>query len=195
MALIRVLIVLCSLLWKENFATKLPETGECEESFIDVYPPQIMETWYVFMHTDSLLVVPMPDCLIMKFGRRMSFNSEIRIDIIYSKTEDNSETDVTLPSLRGEVTVKGREPFGVTVKSSPLFPRNIMLSDFDEINDCMAFWSCSELTSSLIQKGAWVMCQSLDVDHGVVEMMAKKLSNASSIPLNDFIWTDYNTCL
>ncbi|GFV75216.1 uncharacterized protein TNCV_3190651 [Trichonephila clavipes] len=79
--------------------------------------------------------------------------------------------------------------------TSPVFPKNIMLSEFDEINDCMAFWSCNEVTSSLIQKGAWVMCQYLDVDKAEIETMAEKLSNASNIPLSDFVWTDYNTCL
>ncbi|GFY60276.1 uncharacterized protein TNIN_40551 [Trichonephila inaurata madagascariensis] len=153
-----------------------------------------METWYVIMHTDSLHVAPTPKCLIMKFGRRMSFNTEIRIDIIHSKTEHISETE-NLPSLRGEVTAKGSEPFGVNVPSSPVFPKNIMLSEFDEINDCMAFWSCNDVTSSLIQKGAWVMCQYLDVDKAEIETMAEKLSNASNIPLSDFVWTDYDTCL
>ncbi|GFV75219.1 uncharacterized protein TNCV_3190681 [Trichonephila clavipes] len=116
MMLISALIVLISLLWNENLAIKLPETGECEDSFIDIYPPLIMETWYVIMHTDSLHVAPTPKCLIMKFGRRMSFNTEIRIDIIHSKTKHMSETE-NLPSLRGEVTAKGREPFGVHVPS------------------------------------------------------------------------------
>ncbi|GBM71595.1 hypothetical protein AVEN_259458-1 [Araneus ventricosus] len=79
------LTIVCALSLGGGVAAREPEQGECVESFIDVYPPQIMETWYVMMHTDSLQMAPTPDCLIIKFGRRMSFNSEIRIDIIYSK--------------------------------------------------------------------------------------------------------------
>ncbi|GIZ04939.1 uncharacterized protein CEXT_278081 [Caerostris extrusa] len=100
---------------ERNHSDNATKNGECTESFIEVYPPQIMDTWYVMMHTDSLTVAPMPDCLIVKFGRRMSFNSEIRIDIIYMK-EDASE--VSLPFLRGEVTVPGGEPFGVKMSLS-----------------------------------------------------------------------------
>ncbi|CAL1294124.1 unnamed protein product [Larinioides sclopetarius] len=151
-----------------------------------------METWYVMMHTDSLDKAKKPDCLIIKFGRRMSFNSEIRMDIIHSKEVKNEEE---VPVMRGEVNVRGKEPFGVNLPMSPSFPLNIMLSDFDEENECMAFWSCSEYGSSMVQKGGWVMCQSLDVDQEVVEKLAENLASTSNMTTGDFEWTKYDSCL
>ncbi|GIY92516.1 uncharacterized protein CEXT_378711 [Caerostris extrusa] len=70
-----------------------------------------------------------------------------------------------------------------------------MISDFDEDNKCLAFWSCADLGSSTIQKGAWLMCQSPDLDQEVIVNMAEKIANASDIELSDFIWTEYETCL
>ncbi|KAF8766412.1 hypothetical protein HNY73_019477 [Argiope bruennichi] len=187
------LAIVCALSWKLGTSAKQPEPGECVESFIDVYPPQIMETWYVMKHTDSLEVAPTPDCLIIKFGRRMSFNSEIRIDVIYSK--EGSANAAEVPFFRGEVNVRGKDPFGVDIPLSPRFPLNIMLSDFDEDNGCMAFWSCANIGSSMVQKGGWVMCQSLEVDEEVIEKLTENLVNISNMTANDFGWTKYDSCL
>ncbi|CAL1294125.1 unnamed protein product [Larinioides sclopetarius] len=68
-----------------------------------------METWYVMMHTDSLDKAKKPDCLIIKFGRRMSFNSEIRMDIIHSK-ESQFPSQYNAVGLR-----RGKRVHGVLV--------------------------------------------------------------------------------
>ncbi|GBM71596.1 hypothetical protein AVEN_259459-1 [Araneus ventricosus] len=80
-------------------------------------------------------------------------------------------------------------------RTSPRFPLNIMLSDFDDDSGCMAFWSCSDFGSSMVQKGGWVMCQSLDVDQEVVEKLADNLANTGNITASDFAWTKYDSCL
>ncbi|KAG8186587.1 hypothetical protein JTE90_020878 [Oedothorax gibbosus] len=129
----------------------------------------------------------------MKFGRRMSFNSQIRMDIIYAHGSDASETQESQP-MRGEVTVPGKEPFTIKIPSSAIFPVNLMVTHMDESNDCLAFWSCANLGPSLSQKGAWIMCKSTDVDKEIVEDLTQKVSEVSNIDPEQFVWTNYEQC-
>ncbi|XP_015920999.1 uncharacterized protein [Parasteatoda tepidariorum] len=187
-----ILLFLSIVVWKECSALPLvPTAGTCNDTFITVFPPKIMNNWHVITHTDSI-PPSFPHCILMKIGRRITFNTELRIDIINTIQAD--EAELTLPPIRGEMTVKALEPFGVFFPLSPIFPHNIQITDFDESCGCMAFWSCEQVMPSMSIRGAWVACQSTDVDEDCIEKLKGNVANASNIPTDLFIKTKYEKC-